>query len=151
MSVTKELSISEIKKQIHNLTTRQSRLRVKEKDPQAFIAKERARGKRYWANLDPEKKAARIAKQAIRNKANRGLISSYQRKSYAKNREKILEKKRLDRIENPEYYAKISTKSYKKNRKKVLAYHKNKRKNDGDKLRARQRELYKLKKENNNE
>jgi hypothetical protein len=98
-------------------------------------------------NLSPEKKAAKIAAQSERNKKNRPVVAGYQRKSYKKNREKILEKKRIDRINRPEYYKKISNKSYKKNRKKVLQYHKNLRKNNGDKLRARQRELYKIRKE----
>ncbi len=149
MSLQQELTPQEIKRQIHNLRQKQSRLKAKAKDPNGFKQKERARHKKYWAELDPEKKKAKLVRQSELNKNNKEKTNEYQRKSYRKNKEKILEKKRLDRINRPEYYKRIRKKSYKKHRKKILAKIKQKREVNGDKMRARERELRHMRKKKN--
>ncbi len=105
-------SRAEIQRQIHNLIQKQSRLRTMQKNPAEFRKKERARHKKYWAELDPVKKKAKIARQSKQNKKNRKKINAYQRKSYKKHRLKILAKKKAERKKNPEKFNKRQRELY---------------------------------------
>lgn len=108
--------LEKIKRKIRNNQVALSRLRAKEKDPEGYALKNRLRAKAYWASLDPVKKAAKIARNSKRVKENREQVNGYQRKSYQKHREEILEKKKIKneqlRKENPVYQAKQENKAY---------------------------------------
>lgn len=132
----------ELKRQIHNLQQRQSRLIAKQKDPEGYNLKNRLRNRTYWANLDPIKKAAKIVRQSKRNKAHQLEINAYQRKHYAKNKDKILEYKRLERIENRDKLNAQARAGYQRNRLNILRKFKNKRIENGDAIRAAQRKRY---------
>jgi hypothetical protein len=111
-----EQNLAEIKRKIKNNQCALSRLRAKERDPEGYALKNRNRARKYWANLDPKKKAEVIRKASIRAKENRKKVNGYQRKSYLKHREEILEKKKALnkrlRLENPVYQAKQENRAY---------------------------------------
>jgi len=132
----------ELKRQIHNLQQRQSRMIAKQKDPDGYVLKNRLRNTTYWANLDPVKKAAKIARQTKRNQAHRLDINAYQRKYYQKNKDEILEGKRLLRIKNRDELNAQARAGYQRNRLKILERFKQKRIDHGDEIRAVQRKLY---------
>jgi hypothetical protein len=75
-----EQNLAEIKRKIKNNQCALSRLRAKERDPEGYALKNRNRARKYWANLDPKKKAEVIRKASIRAKENRKKVNGYQRK-----------------------------------------------------------------------
>ena len=92
-----ELTVQEIKKKIRNLEVQQSRLKLKE-DPVAYqesLAKQRIRSRNYWASLTPEQKAEKKKRDHELKKLNPERTRATTKKSYYKNRDKILAKKKL--------------------------------------------------------
>lgn len=89
MSTTQQM-----RKEIHNLHQRKSRLLRKAKDP-LFMQKNRERAKKYYDAMPPEKKQKVLARHCAYNKTHREQINKSQRKHYQKNRLTILAKKKL--------------------------------------------------------
>ncbi len=97
----------EIRKMIHNLTVKKSRLKKSEEDP-TYDERERKRKREVYKKFSK----SRIQTQMKWNKANRVKTRKYNKKHYDKHRKQILK-------HNNEYYA--------KNSKKILAARKKKK------------------------
>ena len=74
----------QLKKQIHNLQQRKSRLKLKMQDPELYKKKRSERHKKYWASLPLEKKKKIIAKINKNNKQHRERTRLASRKYRAK-------------------------------------------------------------------
>ncbi len=99
-----KLSREEIKKMIHNLTVKKSRLKRSQEDPE-YDERERKRKREVYKKFSK----SRIQTQMKWNKANRVKTRKYNKKSYEKHKDHVLQYQH-------EYYA--------KNKKEIRAQHK---------------------------
>lgn len=91
-----KLSSEEIKKMIHNLTVKKSRLKKSQEDPE-YDERERKRKREVYKKFSK----SRIQTQIKWNKANRVKTRKYNKKHYEKYRDRII------KYQN-DYYAKHS-------------------------------------------
>lgn len=96
-----QLSVLEIKKQIHNLTVKKCRLNKSINDP-TYDERERKRKRKVYRKFSE----SRIQTQMKWNKKNRVKTRKYNKKCYDKNRDEVLKK---------------AKKRYKRDRVKILA------------------------------